>query len=118
MKKNLTVLFDDYINELKYSARLRPRTIQGYKAVFFLFLKVMPEVSAIEYLTPEMLNEFFKRIETRQRVVGKSIKSGVKKSTIKTLWSKGFIVQLILYVPPAVPCWASDEKKQVQKIIS
>ena len=88
MKKNLTDLFNDYFNEVKYSARLRPRTIQGYKAVFDLFLKVMPEVSSIEYLTPEMLTEFFKRIETRQRVVGNSITSGVKKSTIRTFWFK------------------------------
>jgi integrase/recombinase XerD len=96
MKRNLTEYFTDYINEVQYSARLRPRTILGYKAVFFLFLKVMPEVSGVEYLTSEMLTEFFKRIDTRQRVVGKTIKSGVKKSTIRTFWYKlnGFFMWL------------------------
>lgn len=35
-----------------------------------------------------MLNEFFKRIDTRQRMVGNKIATGVKNSTTKTHWSK------------------------------
>ncbi|MDB5198928.1 MAG: Phage integrase family protein [Chitinophagaceae bacterium] len=89
MKKNLQELFEQYINEAQYSACLSPETIRGYKAVFNLFLKVMPEVTAAELLTNAMLNEFFKRIQVRQRIVGKNtLKSGVKKSTIRTQWSK------------------------------
>jgi integrase/recombinase XerD len=88
MENKLQKFFNEYTAECQFSACLRPETIRGYKAVFGLFLKIMPEVTSLEYLTPEMLNEFFKRIETRQRVVGKSLKSGVKKSTIKTQWSK------------------------------
>ncbi len=48
----------------------------------------MPEVTDIDSLTTNMLVEFFKRIQTRNRLVGKTIKTGVKKSTIKTQWSK------------------------------
>jgi hypothetical protein len=84
----LQLLFQEFITECRYARKLRFETTRGYKAVFDLFLKVMPEVSDIGKLSPEMLNEFFRRIETRQRIVGKKIVSGVKKSTIKTLWSK------------------------------
>ena len=87
--KNLQELFNEYISECKYSAGLSTETIRGYKNVFDLFLRIMPEVFTLELLTTEMLNEFFKRIDTRQRIVGKGIiKTGVKKSTIKTQYSK------------------------------
>lgn len=89
MKKNLQQLFNDYIDECKFSARLSNETTRGYKNVFDLFLKIMPEVSTLEDLTTEMLNEFFKRIQTRKRIVGKNtLKIGVKNSTIKTQRSK------------------------------
>lgn len=89
MENNLQTLFEQYINEATFSSCLQPETIRGYRAVFQLFLNIMPEVDAVECLTPEMLNEFFKRIQTRQRIIGKNtFKTGVKKSTIKTQWSK------------------------------
>jgi len=54
-----------------------------------MFLLVMPEVTYIDSLTPDMMKEFFKRIETRKKKVGKNtIKSGVKDSTVKTYWNK------------------------------
>ncbi len=89
MDKGLNELFQEYINECLYTKRLRPETIRGYKAVFSLFLKIMPEITSIELLTTPTLIEFFKRIQTRQRIVGRNtIKTGVKKSTIKTQWTK------------------------------
>lgn len=88
MKKDLKRLFDEYTNECRFSACLRPETIRGYKAVFNLFIKIMPEVTSSDLLTKEMLNEYFKRIENRDRKVGKKIVSGVKRTTIKTHWSK------------------------------
>lgn len=89
MKKELQELYSDFINECKYSACLRPETIRGYKAVFDLFIKVMPEVNSVDLLTTPILNEFFKRIQIRQRIIGKDIlKTGVKNSTIKTHWTK------------------------------
>ncbi len=89
MNKDLSQLYEQFINECRFSACLRPETIRGYSAVFILFLKVMPEVTTTNFLTHSILNEFFKRIQTRQRIVGKNIiKTGVKKSTIKTQWSK------------------------------
>ncbi|HRG42913.1 MAG TPA: site-specific integrase [Saprospiraceae bacterium] len=82
-------LFNEYVNECQFSMCLRSETIRGYKAVFSLFSKVMPEVSTTGELTTEMLNLFFKRIKTRSRIVGRNtIKTGVKSSTIKTQYSK------------------------------
>jgi integrase len=87
--RNLKELFSEYINECRYAERLRPETIRGYENVFWLFLKIMPEVTTTETLTPQMLKEFFKRIETRIRMVGKGVPvSGVKSSTIKTQHNK------------------------------
>ena len=89
MESELQKLFTEYENECRYSARLSSETVRGYSAVFQLFMKVMPEVITLKDLTTAMLSEYFKRIETRQRKVGKAtIKTGVKKSTIKTHWSK------------------------------
>lgn len=88
MDNQLETLFQTFINESRFSARLRPETLRGYAAVFKLFLKVMPDVVGLTSLTNEMLVEFFKRIETRQRMVGKELKTGVKKSTVRTQWTK------------------------------
>ena len=88
MNNGLLKLFDKFENEICYSGRLSHETIRGYKAVFVLFIKVMPEINSTELLTSESLNEYFKRIQTRSRLVGKEIKTGVKSSTIKTHWSK------------------------------
>lgn len=89
MKKGLVEIFADCVDEWRFFTRLRPETIRGYEAVFNLFLRTMPEVVRVDDLTAEMLNEYFKRIETRKRIVGRNtLKSGVKKTTIKTHWSK------------------------------
>jgi integrase/recombinase XerD len=89
MQNELLDLFTSFVNECKYSTRLRDETIRGYQAVFNLFIKIMPEITEIEFLTTPMLNEFFKRIQTRNRIVGRNtIKVGVKNSTIKTQWTK------------------------------
>ncbi|MCB9044687.1 MAG: site-specific integrase [Chitinophagales bacterium] len=48
----------------------------------------MPEVVKANDLTEEMLVLFFKRIQTRQRIVGHCTKEGVKTTTILTYWNK------------------------------
>jgi len=87
--KNLQQLFEEFIKECRFSSGLRPETIRGYSDVFRHFLAIMPEVTNTGSLTTEMITEFFKRLQTRQRIVGRAtIKIGVRKSTIKTYWSK------------------------------
>ena len=98
MEKNLSQLFDEYINECKYTRSLRPETIKGYRAVFDHFSKMMPEVNMPQLLTVEILNEFFKRIKTRIRIVGiNTEKVGLEDSTIKTYGNKlnAFFVWLV-----------------------
>jgi len=86
---DLKQLFDAYLKECEFSSGLRPATIRGYKAVFNLFLSLIPEAHNTQFLTPALILEFFKRLQTRQRLVGKSsCKVGVRNSTIKTYWTK------------------------------
>jgi site-specific recombinase XerD len=89
MKNTLKELFDEYINQCQYTTRLRPETIKSYKAVFKHFAATMPEVNTAQLLTVERMNEFFKRIQERERVVGRNTKQkGLKISTIHTYGSK------------------------------
>ncbi len=88
-EKSLNQLFDDFVKECEFSLRLSSETIRGYTEAFRLFAKVMPEVTELQVLNREMLTEFFKRLQIRERIVGKHIiKSGIKNSTIKTYRSK------------------------------
>ncbi len=87
--RNLQELFQEYINECEYSKGLRPETTKTYRIVFDHFSKMMPEVTTTELLTRGMMNEFFKRISTRERIVGRdTIKTGLEDSTIKTYGTK------------------------------
>jgi len=88
-KNNISLRFEEYIKERRFCVLLSPTTVRGYAAVFILFLKLMPEVSDLDLLTTDLLVEFFRRLEIRERKVGKCfLKTGVKSSTIKTYWSK------------------------------
>ena len=89
MEKTLQQLFIEYISECNYSRKLRPETIKSYNIVFGHFSAIMPEVTTAECLTREMLNMFFERISTRERIVGRdTIKTGLRDSTIKTYATK------------------------------
>jgi hypothetical protein len=55
----LATFFDEYVKERRYCSQLSDETIRGYEAVFELFLKIMPEVLSIDFLTKEILTEFF-----------------------------------------------------------
>ena len=79
----LEELFNQFIFECKYMKRLRPATLNGYKASYVLFRK-LSHVS-IDSLTTETMINFFSVMQTRTRIVGKGIeKTGVKDSTIAT----------------------------------
>ena len=98
MEKTLQELFTDYIAECRFARGLRPQTITGYEATFDHFSTMMPEVVAIGSLTRDIMIEFFKRIKTRTRIVGRDTpKVGLKDSTVKTYGNKlnAFFVWLI-----------------------
>jgi site-specific recombinase XerD len=88
-EKNLQQLFDKFIKECQYSSRLRTETIKGYTNVFQLFISNMPEITDVKYVNAEMVTTFFMRLQTRERIVGKTLaRTGVKNSTIQTYWNK------------------------------
>ena len=88
MRKELLQYFQEFIHEKKYVQKIYPNTILGYEHVVALLFKLVPDLT-IETISTSKLVEFFRRLETRSRVVGKGvIKSGVKKSTVATYWTK------------------------------
>lgn len=79
----LEELFNQFIFECKYVKRLRPATLNGYKASYVLFRKLSHVT--IDSLTTEAMTNFFSVMQTRVRIVGKGTeKTGVKDSTIAT----------------------------------
>lgn len=89
MNNDLHHLFEIFISECQFSRGLRPETLKGYTAAFDLFIKIMPEVATTEFVNVDMLNEFFKRIKTRKRIVGRNTeKIGIMNSTVKTYANK------------------------------
>lgn len=80
--QSLEESFNVYINECQFVKRLRPETIRGSKEAIKHFLKLMPELLSMSELTTETVTLFFKRLQTRERVVGKGTKKmGIKDST-------------------------------------
>jgi site-specific recombinase XerD len=85
---DIAQLHKEFLVEQRYSTRLSEVTLRGYEQSFALLREVMPDMSADE-ISPATMTEFFRRLETRTRTVGRGIrKVGVKKSTIATYRSK------------------------------
>ena len=79
----LEELFNKFMDEKKYTIRLSPITLIGYRASYDLFRKL--SYVKIDSLTTESLTNFFKEMQTRTRIVGKGTeKNGVKDSTVAT----------------------------------
>ncbi len=88
MAADLAQLHAEFLQECEFSAKLRKETLRGYKAGFDLLQKLLPELT-LDMLTTEMMAEFFRRMEKRDRIVGRGIhKRGVKNSTVATYRSK------------------------------
>lgn len=87
--KKLNDLFEEYIQICEYSLRRRAITIKSYQDSYRLLIKLVPDLRYPEHLNETKMNEFFKILQTRKRVVGKNENVvGVKDSTIATYWSK------------------------------
>lgn len=88
-KNCLDELFAEYIDVCEYSLRRRPATIKSYKEAYKHLRKLVPELTKTHQLSTTVLNQFFKELQTRKRVVGRdTIKVGVKDSTVATYWGK------------------------------
>lgn len=90
MSKSLEELFiDGFLPDCRYARKLSEVSIRGYKSALELFRKIMPEVVYPGDITENGMIEFFKKLDTRKRIVGRGKERiGVKKSTIATYWSK------------------------------
>lgn len=90
MTKNLHDCFEEFMRQSEYSSRLSKETLRNYRTIFTTFTTVMPDAS-LENLNEGFLTEFFRRLEKRERKVGRGwTKKGVKKSTILTYhWRLG-----------------------------
>lgn len=88
MTKDIDSLFNQYINECRYAAKLSDVTLAGCRSCFDLLLKLMPGISLGD-LSPEIMTTFFQKLDERERIVGRGIvKKGVKRSTVATYRSK------------------------------
>lgn len=89
MSKNLGDLFEEFLSDCRFARKLSEVSLRGYKSAFELFRKIMPEVAYPGDIAENVMIEFFKKLDTRKRIVGRGReKIGVKKSTIATYWSK------------------------------
>lgn len=87
-KKNLQQLFQDFLLQAEYVRKARPSTLHGYFRAFAIFNSLIPNLT-LDHISINTINEFFKTLHERKRIVGKGIvKSGIKKSTVATYWSK------------------------------
>lgn len=85
----LDELFEDYINECRFVKRLRPESLRSSTEAFKHFIRMVPEVSTSSDISSEVLSVFFKRLQARQRIVGRNtIKTGVKDTTVASYAGK------------------------------
>ena len=85
--------FENYANECEFVKRLRPATIRGSKEAFAHFVRMMPEVTVPTDISHSMITTFFKRLQTRERIVGKGTKVvGIKDSTLRAARRSGLPV--------------------------
>lgn len=89
MKKPLQTLFQEYLDYCANTKALRTSTIKTYREVFRRFCDLMPEVTGVEHLTPEALDQFFTRLGRNRRTVGLGeVRVGVRPSTTAAYGSK------------------------------
>lgn len=88
MNKDIKNLFEDYVDECRYSSRLAEETIRGCRDCFNTFLKLVPGV-CLDSLSSEVMTTFFKKLNDRERILSNGkIKVGIKSSTVATYRSK------------------------------
>lgn len=132
--QDLEQLFQEYLSTCRYSKQLSSKTIKSYGEVFSTFQKIMPEIKEISDIHSQMLQEFFKRISIRKRIVGKKTVTGIRASTIRTYYNKliAFIRWLEYYnyikkgysskmIKPPIPKYEDERAltdEEVSKIIA
>jgi integrase len=73
-----------YLEEAEYARGLRKMTLKNSQEIINNFTNLMPEITLLEELSPNIIVEFFKRVTRRAQSEGKTI----KKSTIYSYYSR------------------------------
>ncbi len=76
--------FQVYLQEAECAKCLSKKTLVGYSEVIQTFLNIMPELSLLQNLSPNITVEFYKRLHRRAHSENREIKT----STIYTYHSK------------------------------
>lgn len=88
MAPSLSTLHEQFLAEQRFASRRAEATLCGYRQCFRTLLNLLPGLT-LDGLTPVALTEFFRRLETRTRFVGRGIeRRGVKASTVATYRNK------------------------------
>lgn len=88
-ERNLKELFEEFINIQKFTKCLRPETLRGYRQIVDTFMRMMPEVIMPSDITTSTIVDFYRKLQTRTRIIGKDTeKTGVRQSTILTYRQK------------------------------
>ena len=88
MADTLTSLHDQFLAEQRFASRRAEATLRNYRHCFDTLISLLPGLTP-EGLTPAALTEFFRRLDTRTRIVGRGYeRKGVKASTVATYRSK------------------------------
>lgn len=85
---SLKALHERFVAEQRFTGRRSTATLRGYRQCFATLMALMPTLTASQ-LSAAAMTEFFRRLESRPRLVGKGLERvGVKTSTIATYRSK------------------------------
>ncbi len=89
MNNELNGKFEEFTRDCKFARLSRPDTIRGYEQAFKLLTLLIPDIS-VETINTITMTKFFERLQTRIRYIGKARieEIGVRKSTVRTYWSK------------------------------
>ncbi len=89
MSTAIQTQFDKYISYCINTKGLRPKTVQSYRNLFRHFRTIMPELTAVQDITHDRVDDFFARLRARPKRVGNTIvQSGLKASTLRTYGTK------------------------------
>ncbi|MBI2448638.1 tyrosine-type recombinase/integrase [Candidatus Microgenomates bacterium] len=89
-KSNKTLLqwHEEFCSMQQHVRGLRPATIDSFRNTFRVFSKLTSEDLMPGMLTNALIIQFFTKLNTRERKVGVTVKSGIKTSTTSTYYSK------------------------------
>jgi site-specific recombinase XerD len=88
MADSLSDLHDQFLAEQRFASRRAEATLRGYRQCFGTLTALLPNLT-LAGLTSSVMTEFFRRLDTRTRFVGRGLeRTGVKASTVATYRSK------------------------------